>query len=117
MRHARDEFAKVLAKTPFRDPSVPVVGNVHANMIRTADGLRDELSEHLVHGVQWVATVRNMAAIGVTDFVEIGPGRVLTGLVKRISPESNAHALDEADDGWLPAPSPAAAPKRPKRKP
>ncbi len=117
MRHARDEFAKVLAKAPFRDPSVPVVGNVHANMIRTADGLRDELSEHLVHGVQWVATVRNMAAIGVTDFVEVGPGRVLTGLVKRISPESNAHALDEPDESWLPEPTPAPAPKPAKRKP
>ena len=84
---------------------------MHATMIRTADGLRDELTEHLVHGVQ-VATVRNMAAIGVTDFVEVGPGRVLTGLVKRISPESNAHALDEADDGWLPEPAPLPAPKR-----
>jgi [acyl-carrier-protein] S-malonyltransferase len=114
MRHARDEFSKVLAKAPFRDPAVPVVGNVHANMIRTADGLRNELSEHLVHGVQWVATVRNMAAIGVTDFVEVGPGRVLTGLVKRISPEANAHALDEADDGWLPEPAPAQE-KRAKR--
>ena len=88
----------------------------HANMIRTADGLRDELTEHLVHGVQWVATVRNMAAIGVTDFVEASPAACLTGLVKRISPESNAHALDEADDGWLPEPAPPA-PKRAKRKP
>ena len=94
------------------DPAVPLVGNVHANMIRSADGLREELTEHLVHGVQWVATVRNMAAIGVTDFVEIGPGRVLTGLIKRISPESNAHALDDAEDGWLPA---AQAPKGAKR--
>ncbi|HEV7199792.1 MAG TPA: hypothetical protein VGO32_03210, partial [Candidatus Limnocylindria bacterium] len=80
-------------------------------MIRTADGLRDELSEHLVHGVQWVATIRNMAAIGVTDFVEIGPGRVLTGLIKRISPESGAHALDDADDGWLPSPQPSSGSK------
>jgi malonyl CoA-acyl carrier protein transacylase len=56
-----------------------------------------------------------MAAIGVTDFVEIGPGRVLTGLIKRISPESNAHALDDADDGWLPQPPPAA-PKKPRKK-
>jgi malonyl CoA-acyl carrier protein transacylase len=56
-----------------------------------------------------------MAAIGVTDFVEIGPGRVLTGLIKRISPESNAHALDDTDDGWLPAPSTPAKPK-PKKK-
>jgi [acyl-carrier-protein] S-malonyltransferase len=111
MRHARDEFAKVLERTPFRDPVVPVVGNVHATMIRTADGLRDELSEHLVHGVQWVATIRNMAAIGVTDFVEIGPGRVLTGLIKRISPESGAHALDDADDGWLPSPQPSSGSK------
>jgi len=103
MRHARDEFAKVLEKVPFRDPEVPVVGNVHANMIRTADGLRDELTEHLVHGVQWVASVRNMASIGVTDFVEVGPGRVLSGLIKRISPEVNTFPLDDAEDGWLPA--------------
>jgi [acyl-carrier-protein] S-malonyltransferase len=117
MRHARDEFSKVLERTPFRDPAVPMVGNVHATMIRTADGLREELSEHLVHGVQWVATIRNMASIGVTDFVEIGPGRVLTGLIKRISPESNAHALDEADDGWLPeAPAPPAAKRQKKPK-
>jgi [acyl-carrier-protein] S-malonyltransferase len=114
MRHARDEFAKVLERVPFRDPTVPLVGNVHATMIRTADGLREELTEHLVHGVQWVATIRNMAAIGVTDFVEIGPGRVLTALVKRISPETEAHALDGADDAWLPVPParPAARGKR-----
>ena len=116
MRHARDEFAKVLDRVPFRDPTVPLVGNVHANMIRSAEGLREELSDHLVHGVQWVATIRNMASIGVTDFVEVGPGRVLTGLIKRISPDSEAHALDEADDGWLPAaptePAPAKPPHR-----
>ena len=114
MRHARDEFAKVLEKVPFRDPAVPVVGNVHANMIRTADGLREELTEHLVHGVQWVSTVRNMASIGVTDFVEIGPGRVLSGLVKRISPESNTFALDDTADGWLP--QGAAPPKKARAK-
>ena len=112
MRYARDEFAKVLEKVPLRDPSVPVVGNVHASMIRTADGLREELTEHLVHGVQWVSTIRNMAAIGVTDFVEIGPGRVLTGLIKRISPDANAFALDQEADGWLPAAPAKAAPAR-----
>jgi malonyl CoA-acyl carrier protein transacylase len=56
-----------------------------------------------------------MAAIGVTDFVEIGPGRVLTGLIKRISPESNAHALDDADDAWLPEPPAATTTKRAKK--
>jgi malonyl CoA-acyl carrier protein transacylase len=57
-----------------------------------------------VHGVQWTDSVRRMAADGVTDFVEIGPGRVLSGLIKRISPETETHALDAPGNGalWLP---------------
>jgi [acyl-carrier-protein] S-malonyltransferase len=104
MRRARDEFSQILAKVPFREPRVPMLGNVHATVIRTADGLRRELSEHLVHGVQWTETIRRMAADGVTDFVEIGPGRVLSGLIKRISPEVRTHALDGPgnDPMWLP---------------
>lgn len=104
MRRARDEFSQILAKVPFREPRVPMLGNVHATVIRTAEGLRKELSEHLVHGVQWTATVRRMAADGVTDFVEIGPGRVLSGLIKRISPEVRTHALDApgSEPMWLP---------------
>ena len=81
-----------------------MLGNVHASMIQTADGLRRELTEHLVHGVQWTETVRRMAADGVTDFVEVGPGRVLTGLIRRIAPGATAHAIDApgADGIWLP---------------
>jgi [acyl-carrier-protein] S-malonyltransferase len=94
MRRARDEFGRILAKVPFRDPQVPMLGNVHATVISTADGLRDELTEHLVHGVQWTGSVRRMVGSGVTDFVEIGPGRVLSGLIKRISPEADTHATD-----------------------
>src|SRR5918996_1832103 len=94
MRRARDEFGRILALVPFRDPSVPMLGNVHASVIRTADGLRDELTDHLVHGVQWTASVRNMVASGVTDFVEVGPGRVLSGLIRRISPDATVHAVD-----------------------
>jgi [acyl-carrier-protein] S-malonyltransferase len=102
MRRARDEFGRILAKVPFRDPSVPMLGNVHATVINTADGLRIELSEHLVHGVQWTATVRRMVADGVTDFVEVGPGRVLSGLIRRISPEAEAHSVDgPVDRSWL----------------
>jgi [acyl-carrier-protein] S-malonyltransferase len=102
MRRARDEFGKILAKVPFRDPQVPMLGNVHASVISTADGLRVELTEHLVHGVQWTATVRRMVADGITDFVEVGPGRVLSGLIRRISPEAEAHAVDgPSDRSWL----------------
>jgi [acyl-carrier-protein] S-malonyltransferase len=104
MRRARDEFGRILARVPFRDPSVPMLGNVHASVINTADGLRTELTEHLVHGVQWTASVRRMAAGGVTDFVEIGPGRVLSGLIRRITPEAATHAVDIPDPrSWLSA--------------
>lgn len=94
MRRARDEFGRILARVPFRDPNVPMLGNVHASVIKTAEALRTELTEHLVHGVQWTATVRRMDAGGVTDFVEIGPGRVLSGLIRRISPEARTHPVD-----------------------
>jgi [acyl-carrier-protein] S-malonyltransferase len=94
MRRARDEFGRVLARIPFSDPQVPMLGNVHATLIHTAEGLRTELTDHLVHGVQWTASVRRMVADGVTDFVEVGPGRVLSGLIRRISPEVATHVVD-----------------------
>jgi [acyl-carrier-protein] S-malonyltransferase len=104
MRRARDEFGRILARVPFRDPSVPMLGNVHASVISTADGLRTELTDHLVHGVQWTASVRRMAAGGVTDFIEIGPGRVLSGLIRRIAPDAVTHAVDLPDPrSWLSA--------------
>jgi [acyl-carrier-protein] S-malonyltransferase len=102
MRRAHDEFGRILARVPFRDPQVPMLGNVHATVINTADGLRSELTEHLVHGVQWTASVRRMAAGGVTDFVEVGPGRVLSGLIRRINSEVVTHAVDLPDPrAWL----------------
>jgi [acyl-carrier-protein] S-malonyltransferase len=97
MRRARDEFGRILTRVPFRDPQVPMLGNVHGSVINTAEGLRSELTDHLVHGVQWTATVRRMVAGGVTDFVEVGPGRVLSGLIKRISPDAETHAVDAPD--------------------
>jgi [acyl-carrier-protein] S-malonyltransferase len=105
MRRARDEFGRILARVPFRDPKVPMLGNVHASVIQTAEGLRRELTEHLVHGVQWTSTVRHMAADGVTDFVEIGPGRVLSGLIRRIAPGASVHPVDSpgAERIWLPS--------------
>ena len=101
MRRARDEFGRILARVPFRDPKIPMLGNVHASVIHTADGLRSELTEHLVHGVQWTASVRRMAAGGVTDFVEVGPGRVLSGLIRRISPDAAVHVVDLPGGGSL----------------
>src|SRR5438445_6953314 len=74
IRRARDEFAKILARVPFRDPAVPMLGNVHGSGIRTAEGLRTELTDHLVHGVRWTTTVLRMVADGVTECAEAGAG-------------------------------------------
>ena len=57
--------------------------------ITTADGARAELVEHLTAGVDWVAAVETMLAAGVDTFVEVGPGKVLTGLIKRIAPDAD----------------------------
>ena len=94
MRRAQREFAAILSRVPFREPAVPLLGNVHASVIHSADGLRTELTEHLTHGVQWTAAVRRMVASGITDFVEVGPGRVLSGLIKRIDPVARVRYVD-----------------------
>lgn len=95
MTEAADGMKRVLAPIAFAAPAVPLIANADARPITTADGARGELIEHLTRGVDWVAAVERMAAGGVTTFVEVGPGKVLTGLIKRIAPDANAIAVDE----------------------
>jgi [acyl-carrier-protein] S-malonyltransferase len=96
MAEAADGMTRVLASIAFADPVVPLLGNADARLITTGAAARSELIEHLTRGVDWVAAVQRMKADGVTTFVEVGPGKVLTGLIKRIEPEANAFAVDEA---------------------
>ena len=108
-----------LAAVPFRDPVAPLLANADGSPLTTGEACRAELVEHLTTGVDWVAAVRAMSAAGVSVFVEIGPGRVLTGLGKRIALDAASVALDEPDaPGRLavpaiqPDPGSAAAPAR-----
>jgi [acyl-carrier-protein] S-malonyltransferase len=95
MAEAAEGMRRALAEVAFRDPVVPLLANADARPITTAEGARAELVEHLTAGVDWVAAVRRMADAGVTTFIEVGPGRVLTGLIKRIAPDAEAIALDD----------------------
>lgn len=95
MAEAAEGMRAVLGAVEFHDPAVPLLANADARPITTADGCRAELVEHLTAGVDWVAAVERMRDAGVTTFLEIGPGRVLTGLIKRIAPDAEAVAIDD----------------------
>jgi [acyl-carrier-protein] S-malonyltransferase len=100
MAEAADAMRNVLASIDFADPTIPLLANADARPLATGEACRAELVEHLTAGVDWIAAVERMTAAGVTTFVEVGPGRVLTGLLKRIAPDAEAIALDDpaADD-------------------
>jgi [acyl-carrier-protein] S-malonyltransferase len=95
MADAAAAMAVVLAGVPFRDPAPPLLANADAHPLETAGACRDELVAHLTTGVDWVRAVETMAAAGVATFVEVGPGRVLSGLVKRIAPDAEAIWTDD----------------------
>jgi [acyl-carrier-protein] S-malonyltransferase len=96
MAEAASAMRHVLASVEFRDPVAALLANADARAILDADGARAELVEHLTAGVDWVRAVERMVADGVDTFIEVGPGKVLTNLIKRITPESTAIALDDA---------------------
>jgi [acyl-carrier-protein] S-malonyltransferase len=95
MVEAAEGMRRALAEIVFRDPAVPLLANADASPITTAEGCRAELVEHLTAGVDWIRIVERMTAEGVTTFVEVGPGRVLTGLIKRIAPDVEAIPADD----------------------
>jgi [acyl-carrier-protein] S-malonyltransferase len=95
MAEAADGMRGVLAGITFRDPHPPLLANADARPITTAEACRAELVDHLTTGVDWVGAIRTMRAAGVTTFVEIGPGRVLTGLIKRIDADAITIATDD----------------------
>jgi [acyl-carrier-protein] S-malonyltransferase len=86
MQAAADGLWPDLETALISDPRTPVVANVTADVLRIANDIRSELAQQVTSPVRWIASVERMVAEGVTTFVEVGPGSVLTGLVKRIAP-------------------------------
>lgn len=95
MTEAAEGMRTALAGVAFSDPIVPLLTNADARPIETAEACRTELVEHLTAGVDWIRIVERMIGAGVTTFVEIGPGRVLTGLIKRIAPDAEIIPADD----------------------
>ncbi len=83
MAPAVEVFQPHLAAAPLRDPAIPVVANATAEPVTSADELRELLARQLTGRVRWTESVRRMVALGVDTFIEVGPGTVLSGLIKR----------------------------------
>jgi [acyl-carrier-protein] S-malonyltransferase len=97
MAEAADAMRETLSDIDFHDPTTTLLANADARPITTAAGARAELVEHLTAGVDWVGAVRHMVDADVTTFVEVGPGKVLTGLIKRIAPDADIVPADDPD--------------------
>jgi len=94
MKAAAGEFAQTVQETPLSDPVIPVVGNVSARPMTSADEVRADLTQQLTSPVLWHQSVTTMLQAGVRTFIEVGPGRVLSSLLKRAAPEARAVSID-----------------------
>ena len=95
MRPAAERLAGVLRSIPIADPLVPLVNNADAELVTKKEEIADSLVRQVTSPVRWEDVVRRLVKEGVTRFLELGPGKVLTGLIKRIAPEAVAlHAED-----------------------
>jgi len=89
MEPAREELAKAIADAPIETPRCPIYQNVDAQQQTDATQIRKNLVAQLTSPVKWTQISQNMLADGATDFIEVGPGKVLQGLIKKVDRAAN----------------------------
>ena len=97
MKPAQEGLTGIITSLDFRDPDIPVLANTTALPLTGGDQVKTELIDQLCNGIQWQRSVEYMINNGVTTFIEIGPGRVLSGLVKRINREVSLQNINSAE--------------------
>lgn len=96
MRPAALGLSQFLDDLDFGEPEVPIIANTTAEPVAGGEALKSELLEQLCNCVQWQRSVEYMISRGVNTFIEIGPGKVLSGLIKRINPEVETRNIGDA---------------------
>ena len=96
MQSAKDGLRSALDATEIRDARIPVYANVTARPVQRADEIRSMLFEQVTSPVRWDETITNMSTDGALAFIEVGPGKVLQGLVKRISAGAAVGGIESA---------------------
>ncbi|MBY6036128.1 ACP S-malonyltransferase [Fictibacillus nanhaiensis] len=97
MKPAADRFSEVLSEIEIHDALTPVIANVTAKPVTSGEQIKQQLIEQLYSPVRWEETVRELMDLGVDTFIEIGPGKVLCGLVKKVNRRANVMAVGDMD--------------------
>jgi [acyl-carrier-protein] S-malonyltransferase len=97
MQSAIDGLSEVIAALPFHDPLIPIVANTSAQPMTNAEQVEAELLNQLSNGVQWQRSIEYMINDGVSTFIEIGPGEVLSGLIRRINKDVKTINIGDVD--------------------
>jgi len=101
MQPAVDGMAEIIPTLTFREPIIPIIANTTAQPLTTSAAIKTELLDQLCNGVRWQASIEYMLGNGVTNVIEIGPGKVLTGLMRRI--DRSVETLNIGDAGTIQA--------------
>ncbi len=97
MKPAVDGLIKYLEETEFKDPTIPVIANTTGEPLSTAAAVKTELRNQLTNPIQWQRTIEYIYNKRVPTFIEIGPGKVLTGLIRRINNEARTINLNDLE--------------------
>jgi [acyl-carrier-protein] S-malonyltransferase len=98
MNSAKEKLKTALDTTHFYNTKIPIYANVTAGPVQDKDEIKNLLYEQLTAPVPWVKIINNMINDGVEEFYELGPGKVLQGLVKRINPDVKIFGIDKYTD-------------------
>ena len=96
LKPAGEVLQRALADIDLKAPAIPLVNNVDVAFETDPARIRDALVRQAWHPVRWVEVIQALADKGVDQFVEFGPGKVLTGLIKRIAPQAQLHNVSDA---------------------
>jgi [acyl-carrier-protein] S-malonyltransferase len=97
MQPAQDDVAKVLSTIAITNPAIPVAANVTGTLVTTADATRTALIDQVTGTVNWVGCIQALLAAGAETFVEVGPGKVLTGLLRQIDRSQKCVNVEDAE--------------------
>ena len=97
MEPAKAGLIEALNDVEFVEPTIPIIGNCTAQPLKSAEEIRGELIRQIASCVQWKRSVDFMIRSGVTNFLEIGPGKALAGMVKRIDRNANISNISDLE--------------------